>query len=70
MHGIVQLDAMSKKESILEAIQRLPSDADYRDAIEEIRVMERIDAGEQAADEGRTLPHEDVKALIRSWISG
>jgi predicted transcriptional regulator len=58
---------MSQKESVIEAIRRLPDDIRFDDAIEEIRVLQRIEEGEKAADEGRVRPHEDVRALIRSW---
>ena len=60
---------MSKKESILEAIRQLPEDADYSDAIQEIRIAQRIEEGERAADEGRVLRHEELRDLIRSWTS-
>jgi predicted transcriptional regulator len=58
---------MTKKESILEAIRQLPEDADFTDAIEEMRIAQRIEEGERAADEGRVKAHEEVRDLIRSW---
>lgn len=59
---------MSQKDSIIEAIRKLPEDADFDLAIEEIQTLKRIEEGERAADEGRVRPHEDVRGLIRSWI--
>ena len=59
---------MSQKESIIDAIRKLPDDADFNDAIEEIRILQRIEEGEKAADEGRVRSHEEVRTLIRSWI--
>lgn len=59
---------MSQKESIIDAIRKLPDDADFDDAIEEIRILQRIEEGEKAADEGRVRSHEEVRGLIRSWI--
>ena len=58
---------MSQKESVLEAIRRLPEDSNFEDAIEEIRILKRIEEGERAADEGRVRPHSDVRGLIRAW---
>lgn len=58
---------MSQKDEVLAAIRQLPDDMEFRDAIEEIRVLARIREGERAADEGRVRPHEDVRALIRTW---
>jgi len=62
--------AMSRKESILDAIQRLPDDVEFVAAIEEIRILQQIEAAEKAADEGRVRNHEEVRDLIRSWTSG
>jgi predicted transcriptional regulator len=61
---------MSKKDMILDAIRRLPEDADYTDTVQEIRILQRIEEGERAADEGQVWEHEDVRELIRSWTSG
>ena len=60
---------MSKKESILNVLGQLPEDADFSDAIEEIKIVQRIEEGEQAADQGRVRRHEEIRELIRSWIS-
>lgn len=59
---------MTGEKTILEAIQLLPEDATYEDAIEEIRLLKHIDAGEVAADNSRARSHSEVKTLIRSWI--
>jgi predicted transcriptional regulator len=53
---------------MLEAIKKLPENARYDDAIQEIRILQRIEEGEQAADEGRVRPHDELRGLIRSWI--
>ena len=59
---------MSQKDCVIEAIRKLPEDADFDQAIEEIRILKAIEEGEKDADEGRVRPHEDVRGLIRSWI--
>jgi predicted transcriptional regulator len=61
--------SMSKKETIMEVIRQLPESAGFTDAIREIRIVQRIEEGERAADEGRVRQHEDVRELIRSWTS-
>lgn len=61
---------MSTKESILDAIRRLPDDVAFDDVVEEIRILQRIQEGEQAADEGKTRRHEEVRELVRSWALG
>jgi predicted transcriptional regulator len=64
---LADYSGMSQKESVLDAVRRLPEDMRFKDAIEEIRILERIEEGERAADDGRVRPHEDVRALIRKW---
>jgi len=58
------LDRVSKKEAILEAVGRLSADADFDEAIEEIQILRGIEAGEKAANEGNTVPHEKVIRLL------
>lgn len=58
---------MTRKESVLDAIQRLPETMTYDDAIAAIKVLNRIERGERAANEGRVRPHEGIRVLIRTW---
>jgi anti-sigma-K factor RskA len=58
---------MSQKDSVFEVVRRLPEDMRFKDAIEEIRILERLEVGERAADESRMRSHEDVRSLIRKW---
>ena len=60
---------VSLKQSILDAIRRLPDNATFDDAINAIEVLQRIEEGERAADEGRVRSHQDVRELIQSWVS-
>lgn len=60
---------MSRQESILDAIHRLPDDLDFGAAIEEIRILQRTETAEKAADEGRVRNHEEIRELIQSWTS-
>lgn len=59
---------MSQKDSVLEAIRRLPDDIDFEDAIEEIRILKQLDEAELDIQQGRVTPHADVRKLIRTWI--
>jgi hypothetical protein len=49
------------KQQALEMIKRLPEKATWDDIMYEIYVQKKITAGIKAADEGRVLPHEEVK---------
>jgi len=52
--------ATTKKQA-LEMIKKLPERATWDDIMYEIYVRKKIEAGIKAADEGRVVPHEEVK---------
>ncbi|MSR64356.1 MAG: hypothetical protein EXS18_01070 [Verrucomicrobiae bacterium] len=60
---------MSNKEVVIEAVRKLPEDATLQQISEEIAILAAIRKGEEAADEGRVIPHEEVKKKLASWTS-
>ena len=49
------------KKDLQEIADKLPASASYEDAMYELYVRMKIARGKQAADEGRVVPHEEVK---------
>lgn len=49
------------KKQVIEMLKKLPEQATWDDIMYEIYVRKKIVAGIQAADEGRVVPHEEVK---------
>jgi len=45
----------------LELIKKLPDTVSWDDIMCEIYVRKKIEAGIKAADEGRVVPHDEVK---------
>jgi hypothetical protein len=58
---------MSVKEQVLEVIQRLPDDIDFRDVSEEIALLAALHEAEKDAQEGRLVSNEQMKARIIQW---
>ena len=54
----------SLKEEAIKAISKLPESASIDDIMYELYVSKKIDAGIKAADEGKLVPHEDVKKRL------
>jgi predicted transcriptional regulator len=52
------------REQILDALRDLPTDATFDDAIERLVFLARIDAGLAELDEGKGIPHEEVKRRL------
>jgi predicted transcriptional regulator len=49
------------KKQVLEMVKKLPDKATWDDIMYGVYVRKKIEAGIQAADEGRAVSHEDVK---------
>jgi len=58
---------MSVKEQILQAVQRLPDDVDYRDVSEEIAFLAAVREAERDIEAGRLVMNEQMKARIAEW---
>jgi predicted transcriptional regulator len=60
---------MSDKQLVVELLNRLPEDAKLQDIGREIEFLAAIREGEEQADRGEVVPHEQVKRGFASWIS-
>jgi predicted transcriptional regulator len=52
------------RDRILEALQDLPADATVDDAIERLVFLAKVDAGLAELDEGKGIPHTEVKQRL------
>ena len=60
---------MSDKEVVIEAVRKLPDTVSMDDISEEVAILAAIRRGEEAADSGRIVSHEEVKKRFASWTS-
>jgi predicted transcriptional regulator len=54
------------KEEAIKTISRLPDEVSWDEIMYKIYVKRKIEEGLKAADEGRTVSHEEVKELFES----
>ena len=54
------------KKHLMRIARELPEDATIDDAIEKLHFIAQVEAGIKAADEGRLIPHEEVKKRIEA----
>ena len=54
----------TSREQIMEALQALPTDATFDDAIERLIFLAKIDAGLGELDQGKGVPHDEVKRQL------
>lgn len=52
------------REQILDALQDLPADASFDDAIERLVFLAKIEAGLVELDAGKGIPHDEVKRRL------
>ena len=60
---------MSDKQTVIEAVQRLPDASTLAEINEELATLEAIRRGAKAAAEGRVKSHEEVKRLVVEWTT-
>ena len=58
------MPSQTTRERILEALQDLPPDATFDDAIERLVFLAKIDAGLAVLDAGESIPHDEVKRRL------
>jgi predicted transcriptional regulator len=54
---------------VLDTLKKLPEESSIAQILEEIQILAAIQRGEQAADAGKVIPHEDVKQMVAAWNS-
>ena len=60
---------MSNRDAAIELLRDLPDDATFDEILEELRTLSAIRRGEEAADQGRLLSHDEVRARVEGWRS-
>ncbi len=58
---------MSVKEQVLQAIQRLPNDIDFRDVTDEVALLAAVQEAERDIEGGRLVSNEEMKSRIAQW---
>jgi predicted transcriptional regulator len=56
--------ASGNRDRILAALQDLPEDASFDEAIERLVLLAKVEAGLAELDAGEGIPHEEVKQRL------
>ena len=57
------------KEDVISMIQQMPEDSSVSDIMAELYFRQKVDAGLKELDEGKGIPHEEVKERLKKWSS-
>jgi predicted transcriptional regulator len=60
---------MSDKEFALDSIQRLPADAGLETIAERLEFLAAIRKGFDQIERDETVPHDEVKRQLATWLS-
>jgi predicted transcriptional regulator len=59
---------MKAKEAVFKLLETLPDDATIEDIQYHLYVLQKIQAGQDAADAGEIIPHEEVLRELATWL--
>ena len=62
-------DWTSARNTTLELVERLDEDVTFEDIMYELHVLQKIERGRRDAEEGRTVPHDEVEQRLDQWLT-
>lgn len=60
---------MSDKQLVLDSIERLPDDANLDVIAQRVEFLAAVRKGLDQIERGQTIPHDEVKRQLASWLS-
>ena len=57
------------KEQVIHMIQSFPEDSTIDDIMAKLYFQLQVDAGLKELDEGKGIPHEEVKKRMSRWLT-
>ncbi len=57
------------KEEVIKIIERMPEEASISDIMAELCFCLKVDSGIRELDEGRGIPHAEVREQMGKWLS-
>jgi predicted transcriptional regulator len=59
---------LTAKQEALKILNNLPDDASLEQIQYHLYVLQKIEEGRRAIDEGRVIPHEEVEKRMAKWL--
>ena len=60
---------MSDKQMVLDSIERLPENASLDVIAERVEFLAAVRKGLDQVERGQTIPHDEVKRQLATWLS-
>ena len=65
---MVEVILKTAKDEVRELLENLPDDASLEDIQYHLYVRQKIQRGLEAAEEGRTISHEEASRRMSRWL--
>jgi predicted transcriptional regulator len=59
---------MTTKQKVIQAVQGLPENASFEDALDRLLLLAKIERGIQQLDAGQSISHEKMKSKMKRWL--
>lgn len=59
---------MTTKQKAIKAVQALPDDASFEDALDRLLLLAKIERGLRQLDAGQSISHEKMKSKMKKWL--
>ncbi len=59
---------MTAKEIIIQAVEALPDETTFEEAMERLLFLAKVERGIEQADAGETISHTEVKERLSKWL--
>jgi predicted transcriptional regulator len=56
-----------KRDKVMETVKEFPQEFDLEELIERLVFVEKVEKGLEQIKQGKTVPHEQVKDMIKKW---
>lgn len=57
------------KKEVINMIKEMPEGATTTDIMAKLYFYQKVDSGLKELDEGKGIPHEEVKRRMKKWLS-
>lgn len=56
-----------KRDKAIETVKELPQEFDLEILLERLIFVEKVDQGLRQLNEGKTVPNDQVKEIVKKW---
>ncbi len=57
----------STKDKVTRAVESLPPDASFEDAMERLFILYKVDQGLRQIEAGQGITHDELKRQLKTW---